>query len=123
MVQASRVHRNDWRARNHAGYWAFVLHRLSGLALALFLPLHFWLLGSALEGAAALDARLAWTAQPLVQAAEWGLVSALALHLMAGLRILAIEFLPWSGARKNAIAAAFGVALLAGAAFLLALVA
>ena len=33
--------RNDWRARNHPAWWAFLVHRISGLALALFLPLHF----------------------------------------------------------------------------------
>ena len=35
--------------------------RRLGLALALFLPLHFWVLGSALQGAAALDGFLSWT--------------------------------------------------------------
>jgi fumarate reductase subunit D len=120
-MSAAATRRNDWRARHHAGYWAFLLHRLSGLALALFLPLHFWLLGHALEGAAAFDAQLRFTELPLVKLAEWGLVVALTLHLMAGARILAIEFLPWSGVRKNWIAAAFGAALLAGAAFALAL--
>ena len=41
--------RNDQRARaRHPAYWAFLMHRLSGLALAVFLPLHFWALGQAL---------------------------------------------------------------------------
>ena len=31
----------DWRARGHGGWWAFALHRLSGVALTLFLPLDF----------------------------------------------------------------------------------
>ncbi|MDQ2962435.1 MAG: succinate dehydrogenase, partial [Pseudomonadota bacterium] len=42
-------------ARHHVAYWAFIVHRLSGLALALFLPLHFLVLGQALKGEAALD--------------------------------------------------------------------
>ena len=29
----------SWRARNHPAYWAFVVHRVSGVVLALFLPL------------------------------------------------------------------------------------
>ena len=41
--------------RNHAGWWAALLHRLSGVALAIFLPLHFLALGTALAGADALD--------------------------------------------------------------------
>ncbi|HTP95799.1 MAG TPA: succinate dehydrogenase, partial [Burkholderiales bacterium] len=47
--------RSGFRARNHPAYWAFVVHRVSGVALAAFLPLHFWALGQALSGAAALD--------------------------------------------------------------------
>lgn len=76
-------------------WWAFALHRVSGLALALFLPLHFLLLGTALDGAAALDDALAWTESPVLKVAEMGLVFLLALHLLGGLRLLALEFLPW----------------------------
>ena len=46
--------RNDRRARAHPGFSLAMAHRLSGLALAAFLPLHFLTLGSALQGAAAL---------------------------------------------------------------------
>ena len=53
--------RNDVRARAHPAYWAFLMHRLSGLALAAFLPLHFWALGRALQGAAALEEFLRFT--------------------------------------------------------------
>ncbi len=48
------------------GFVAAMLHRLSGIALAIFLPLHFLALASALNGANALDAFLAVTRQPLV---------------------------------------------------------
>ena len=80
---------------SHSSYLAFLGHRLSGLALALFLPLHFWALGTALEGEAALDGFLAFTDNPLVKFAEWGLVILLALHMMFGVRVLALEFTPW----------------------------
>src|SRR6185312_5909072 len=75
------------------GFVAAVLHRLSGIALAIFLPLHFLALATALNGANALDSFLAVTRNPLVEAAEFGLVAALALHMTLGLRVLAIEFL------------------------------
>ena len=107
--------------RGHAGYWAFLVHRMSGVLLVLFLPGHFIALGSALEGAAAFDSFLAWTELPLVKFAEWGIVLLLAAHLTGGLRILALEFLPWRDWQKTLAAVAAGVSLVVGLAFALAL--
>lgn len=109
-------------ARTHASWWAAIAHRLSGLALALFLPFHFWALGQALQGEAALEGFLAWTAQPLVKLAEWGLVVLLALHLSLGLRVLALEMLPWHGWQKTLAGAACGVAAVFGVLFALNLI-
>lgn len=92
--------------RNQPLWWAFALHRLSGLGLALFLPLHFLLLGTALEGEAALDGALAWTESGLVKLAEMGLVFLLAVHLLGGLRVLAVEFLPWRDGQATLAAVA-----------------
>jgi len=103
--------------RQHPSYWAFVVHRVSGIALALFLPLHFWALGNALH----LDSFLAWTQQPLVKLGEWLIVVALAAHLGGGLRVLALEFLPWRNWQKSLAAAAAAFALAVGLAFALAL--
>jgi fumarate reductase subunit D len=97
---------------------AFALvHRVSGIALALFLPVHFWALGKGLE----LQAFLAWTEQPLVKLAEWGMVVLLAAHLGAGLRVLAIEFLDWHEWQKSLAAVAAALTLGAGLALALAL--
>ncbi|HVF62868.1 MAG TPA: succinate dehydrogenase, cytochrome b556 subunit [Casimicrobiaceae bacterium] len=110
------------RARNHPSYWAFVVHRVSGIALAAFLPLHFWALGTAIRGADALDGFLRFADIPLVKAAEWGLVVLLTAHLAGGLRILVIEFMPWRGLRKRWIAATLVASMAGGLAFALALV-
>jgi len=74
------------------GFVAATLHRLSGIALAVFLPLHFLALATALNGADALDSFLAVTRQPIVAFLEWGIVVALASHMTLGLRVLAVEF-------------------------------
>ena len=97
--------------------WVAHLHRISGIALAIFLPLHFWALGNALQ----LDSFLAWTEQPLVKAGEWAIVVALAAHLAGGLRVLAIEFLDWHEWQKSLAAIAAAVTLAVGLAFALAL--
>jgi succinate dehydrogenase subunit D len=114
--------RIDRRAHGHAAYWAFVVHRVSGVALAAFLPLHFWALGQALAGADALDRFVVLTDAPLVKLSEWALVMLLSAHLAGGLRVLAIELGPWSGLRKSWIAYGAAFAVSAGLAFALALV-
>jgi fumarate reductase subunit D len=113
--------KNDYRSRNHSAWWAFLVHRLSGLALALFLPLHFWALGRALQGEVALDGFLRWTDRPQVKFAEWALVLLLAAHLGGGVRLLALEFLPWRDWHRALLACAAAVAIAVGLAFALAL--
>jgi fumarate reductase subunit D len=75
------------------GFLAAMLHRLSGIALAIFLPMHFIALGMALGGADSLQSFLGVTHNAFVRVAEWGLVTALGLHMALGIRVLAIEFL------------------------------
>ena len=110
---------NDFHARNHPAYWAFLVHRFSGLLLTLFLPLHFWVLGQALAGEARLDGFLRWTEQPLVKFAETVLVLLLAAHMTGGVRLLMLEFLAWRDWQRSLLAIAAGVSVAAGLAFLL----
>ena len=105
----------------HTGYLAFLAHRVSGILLTLFLPAHFFALGSALQGEAAFDSLLAWTERPLVKFAEWGIVLLLAVHLGGGLRVLALEFLPWRDWQKGLAAAAAAAAIAVSLAFALGL--
>lgn len=109
----------DLRPRSHPTYLAFVVHRISGLLLALFLPLHFWALGTAIAGEARLEGFLRWTENPLAKAAETALVALLAAHLAGGLRVMALEFLGWRQRQKDMVALSAGVSLLVGLLFLL----
>jgi len=108
-----------WRNRNHPAWWAFIVHRVSGLLLAAFIPLHFWALGQALAGEAALDGFIAWTDSPLVKVAEFGLVIALAAHLGGGMRLLMLEFLPWRDWQKSLFAVSAAASIGAGLLFAL----
>jgi len=114
--------KNDFRARNHPAYWAFIVHRVSGLLLTFFLPLHFWALGQAFHGATGLDRFLEWTQNPLVKFAETGLVLLLSTHMAGGVRLLMMEFLDWREWQKTLLATAAGVSLVVMLAFLLNLV-
>jgi fumarate reductase subunit D len=109
--------------RNHRAYWAFLGHRLSGLALGLFLPVHFYVLGLALEEARELDRFIKFSELGAVKFGEWGLVLLLSIHLCFGLRLLALELLPWRATRDarlswigwgGAVSLAVGLVFVAG---------
>jgi fumarate reductase subunit D len=99
--------------RSNVLWIAALVHRLSGLALAIFLPLHFLALGLAIRGEAQLETFLRWSDQPLVKLAEGGLVFLLAVHMLGGLRLLVIENLPWHDGQKQlaSVAAAISVVI------------
>ncbi len=105
--------------RRQPGYLAFLAHRVSGLLLTLFLPVHFLVLATVLRGEAALDGILHWSQSPLVKLAETVLVALLAVHLAGGLRLLLIELTPWRAGYDSLIAVTGGVGLATGLMFLL----
>ncbi|MEM6985240.1 MAG: succinate dehydrogenase, cytochrome b556 subunit [Pseudomonadota bacterium] len=85
----------------HALHWAHLLHRASGVALAVFLPIHLWILSLALTRPEAFARAIALADQPLVKLAEAGLVGLLTLHLLGGLRIMLLETFVWSSKQKT----------------------
>ena len=101
-----------YKSRAHPLWIAYLVHRLSGLALALFLPLHFWVLAMAMTDPARLDGFLHLTEAGVVKLAEFGLVFLLAVHMFGGLRLMALEWRPWSGSQKTLAAGAAAVSFL-----------
>ncbi|MFK7835295.1 MAG: succinate dehydrogenase, cytochrome b556 subunit [Sulfitobacter sp.] len=106
-------------SRAHPLWQAYILHRLSGLLLALFLPLHFWVLALAMTEPARLDGFLHLTEAGMVKLAEFGLVFLLAVHLFGGLRLMAMEWLPWTPSQKSLAAGATAVSFLIACLFFL----
>jgi fumarate reductase subunit D len=103
----------------HSVLWASALvHRLSGLALAIFLPLHFLALGLAINGEARLEGFLRWSDQPVVKLAESGLVFLLVVHMLGGLRLLVIENLDWRDGQKQIATVAAAISAVIAFAFL-----
>ncbi|MEY1554447.1 succinate dehydrogenase, cytochrome b556 subunit [Yoonia sp. R2331] len=106
-------------SRAHPLWLAYIVHRLSGLALALFLPLHFWVLAMAMTNPARLDGFLQMTEASIVKLAEFGLVFLLAVHMFGGLRLMAMDWLPWSPRQKTLAASAAAAAALIALLFLM----
>ena len=96
-----------------------MLHRLSGIALAVFLPLHFLALATALNGANALDSFLNVTRQPLVDFLEFWIVIALTVHMTLGLRVLAVELFDFREKTLAALSVCLVVVFAVGLIFML----
>ncbi|MEP1930078.1 MAG: succinate dehydrogenase, cytochrome b556 subunit [Roseibium sp.] len=105
--------------RSHPLWFAYAVHRVSGLGLAVFLPVHFYLLSMALTQPETLDHFLHIAENPLVKIAEFGLVFGLAAHMFGGLRLMAMEWLPWSDQQKTLAAVALAVSFLVSGTFFL----
>lgn len=106
-------------SRAHPLWLAHILHRLSGIGLALFLPFHFLILALAMTDKSQLDWFLEATEISLVKLAEFGLVFLLAIHMFGGLRLMALEWLPWRPAQKTLAAAAVALSLFIACLFFL----
>ena len=96
-------------SKAHPLWLSHILHRLSGIGLSLFLPFHFLILALAMTNPDRLDQFLQITESPAVKFAEFGLVFLLAIHMFGGLRLIALEWLPWRPAQKTL--AAFAVSM------------
>lgn len=99
-------------AARKPAFWAKQAHRVSGVLLALFLPVHFWALSHALQGPQALSRLMRMADNPFYKATEWILVLLLTLHLTGGLRIMWMEKLDIPSSIKDALSWCAGVSLL-----------
>ena len=79
--------------RGREGMWSWVLHRITGVAIFFFLLVH--ILDTALIRVSpeAYDVVIGAYKTPIMGFGEIGLVAAIGLHALNGLRIIAIDFL------------------------------
>ncbi|MBN1919272.1 MAG: succinate dehydrogenase, cytochrome b556 subunit [Verrucomicrobia bacterium] len=75
----------------YAGQVAWVLHRISGLAIVLYLVIHIWSI-SKLSDPATFDAEMDLYSKPLFRLGEVALLAACVFHALNGVRILLVDF-------------------------------
>ena len=89
FVRAARWFDPRWR---QVGTWAFILNRVSGLGLTLYLFLHLVVLGTLARGPAAYDSFIALAKSPLLVLGELLVVAAGLYHGLNGLRVACSSF-------------------------------
>jgi succinate dehydrogenase / fumarate reductase cytochrome b subunit len=80
------------RYRWQLGFWAFLLMRISGVAITVYLILHIYVLSHLLEGPAAFDELMKTVQSPLFKLFEVALLGGVLYHVLNGVRILWIDF-------------------------------
>ena len=88
------------RYKKRVGMFAWMLHRLTGLALVGYLIIHVWGLKS-ITNAEAYNALIASYHGPLFKVGEFLLLGAVVYHALNGVRIVLIDFMGWSPNQKK----------------------
>ena len=90
--------------RGREGQWAFVLHRLSGVALALFLLLHVLDISLVMFGPdGPFDAFLAFYHQWPFRVGLLMVIAGVVYHAFNGLRIILLDFTSWGVRYQRAL--------------------
>jgi len=89
--------------------FAWMAHRLSGVALVAYLVVHVWGL-RALTDRASFNELIAGYHAPIFKIGEFLLLAAVVYHALNGFRIVLIDFLGWSPRQKRLFWAVGGVA-------------
>jgi succinate dehydrogenase / fumarate reductase cytochrome b subunit len=79
--------------RGREGYWAWLLHRVSGVAIILFLFLHVLDTSLVGFGPQAYETFVSLYRQPVFRVLEVVLAGAVLYHGINGIRIIAIDFI------------------------------
>src|SRR3972149_7622258 len=94
------------------GFISFLLRRVTGIALALYLIAHLWVIGSALQGPQVFDARLAAVQTPFFKVAEVALLAAVWYHAFDGVRLLLVNWFRVTSYRASLLYAALVMTIL-----------
>lgn len=74
------------------GSWAWILHRLSGLALIFYLSVHIWVINNLTKGPEEFNSVMNLLNSPLFKFLEVGLWGIILFHAFNGIRIVFVDF-------------------------------
>ncbi|MCA9959138.1 MAG: succinate dehydrogenase, cytochrome b556 subunit [Anaerolineales bacterium] len=96
------------------GFLSFILRRVSGVVLVLYLFTHMWVIGSVNKGAEAFNSRLALVQTPLFKYLEIALLAAVIYHAIDGIRLLIVHYFDVAEYRQSLFYAVMVVSVILG---------
>ncbi len=94
------------------GFISFLLRRVTGVALVIYLLLHMWVIGGINSGAETFNDRMDFLGQPVFRLLEIGLLAAVVYHGVDGIRLLIVHYLDVTEYRKSLFYAALVVSVI-----------
>jgi succinate dehydrogenase / fumarate reductase, cytochrome b subunit len=96
VASRSRKSKSDYGSiyKGHESQWSWILHRITGVAVILFLFAHVIDTAAVGWGPNAYNRITAAYENPIVRLLEYGLVVAVLYHSLNGLKITLIDFFP-----------------------------
>lgn len=88
---------------------SFTIHRITGIALVIFLFIHIWTLSSVFQGPEAFNKTVSRFDNPMGHLMEYALLLAVTLHLLNGLRITLIDLFDLTAAQGRLLWASVGI--------------
>lgn len=86
--------------KRHSGSWAWILHRLTGIALVVYIILHLWELHTlAYASENYFNQKMLIFQTLFFKFTEWALLGVVFLHALNGIRIMIVDF--YGGARYH----------------------
>ena len=109
MATRLRKKKDDYGSvyKGHPGQWSWLFHRVTGVAIILFLFAHVVDTAVIGWGPAAYDKVIAAYENPYVRLLELGLVAAVLYHSFNGIKITIIDFFPSTVRHIKAMSIAF----------------
>jgi len=87
--------------KKDSGSRAWILHRITGIALIAYLFLHIYSLSPLTQGEAAFNAKMQLYSTPFFMIAEWLLFAFVLFHSLNGLRIVIVDWADGSKYHKQ----------------------
>ena len=107
--------------RKHTGSWAWILHRITGLGLTLYILVHIIALTGLLKGETAFNEEMALFRTSIFLFFEWILGALVMFHALNGIRIVLVDL--GNGARYHKQVLRFvyvlGIIMVAGMGYLI----
>jgi succinate dehydrogenase / fumarate reductase cytochrome b subunit len=97
--------------RKHVGSWAWILHRITGLGLTLYILVHIVLLTGLTRGEQTFNEEMALFQAPVFLFFEWALGALVVFHAVNGVRICLVDLANGARYHKQILAFVYTLAI------------